>query len=418
MAKRKVQTESELIHLLGGAVVLYKRERSSVWQARLKLSSNKWLRASTRCKDSVKAGIAATKLYYEAETKREFKLPTSTQRFNAVADTVAAQMTAELEAGNGKVVYGDYLSCIRLYLKPFFGKYNIDSISPTLLKQFDTWRATEMGKVPVASTITTHNSALNRVFDYALEKGWTTRAVLPKLSIKGKKSETRPAFTMAEYKSLTSKMPAWVKQARMEKSKHMRELLRDYVLILANTGIRHGTEAASLKWKNIEWVIQDKERYLRLTVDGKTGPRTLIARHNTEDYLTRIQQHFAELAQWDFDTLLKKRVDEYVFRLPDGTKTKALNQTFRQLMRDSGLAVGASSEKERTLYSLRHTYATFQLLDKTSIYDLAVQMGTSVKMIEEHYSKLTPELIAAQLAGRKYGPKKKPTVEKLAPAKA
>ena len=31
----------------------------------------------------------------------------------------------------------------------------------------------------------------------------------------------------------------------------MRHLLRDYVLILANTGIRHGTEADNLRWKHI-----------------------------------------------------------------------------------------------------------------------------------------------------------------------
>ena len=39
----------------------------------------------------------------------------------------------------------------------------------------------------------------------------------------------------------------------------------------------------------------------------------------------------------------------------------------------------------RTLYSLRHTYATMRI-NEVPIYQLAVNMGTSVKMIEEYYS--------------------------------
>ncbi len=46
--------------------------------------------------------------------------------------------------------------------------------------------------------------------------------------------------------------------------------------------------------------------------------------------------------------------------------------------------------KASTLYSLRHTYATLELLEnKTDIHTLAKQMGNSAAMIERHYSKLT-----------------------------
>ena len=52
----------------------------------------------------------------------------------------------------------------------------------------------------------------------------------------------------------------------------------------------------------------------------------------------------------------------------------------------------------RTLYSLRHTYATQALLDGTDIHTLAKQMGTSVRMLELHYSKLTATMAADKLA--------------------
>ena len=41
---------------------------------------------------------------------------------------------------------------------------------------------------------------------------------------------------------------------------------------------------------------------------------------------------------------------------------------------------------ERVLYSLRHTYASRRRFEGMSFDDLSVQMGTSVKMLEEHYS--------------------------------
>jgi integrase len=66
-------------------------------------------------------------------------------------------------------------------------------------------------------------------------------------------------------------------------------------------------------------------------------------------------------------------------------------------MEESGLLEDHTGRK-RTLYSLRHTYATFALAEGIDIHTLARQMGTSVGMIERHYSKLTPMMSAEKLA--------------------
>jgi integrase len=67
-------------------------------------------------------------------------------------------------------------------------------------------------------------------------------------------------------------------------------------------------------------------------------------------------------------------------------------------MRDSRLEKDAEGQT-RTLYSLRHTYATLELLENgTDIHTLAKQMGNSVAMIERHYSKLTATMAAGRLA--------------------
>jgi integrase len=316
-----------LITVIAKQVVLYQRERSSVWQCRYKLADKRWRRKSTGETDSVAAAKAALRIYYEGEVKRENKLPINNERFGGIADAVVQQMESDLAGGGGKTVYHSYIFAIKKYLKPFFGKHDVASITPALMQKFDVWRKQEMGRTPKASTITTHNSALNKVFDYAVMHGWLTPAVRPRLANKGKKSQARPAFTLKEYKSLVGKLPHWVKKARTEKSRQMRELLRDYVLVLANTGIRHGTEALNLKWRHIDWHKKGSERFLRLTVSGKTGTRSAIARHDTESYLRRIQMRFADLADNTFDELLDAKVNQYVFRLESGERTNNLNQT-------------------------------------------------------------------------------------------
>jgi hypothetical protein len=87
-----------------------------------------------------------------------------------VAQLTINTLQAALNAGEGRSVYKDYIIALNRYLIPFFGKYNMDSIDYELLKQFDAWRSQKMGKTPTASTVGTHVSAINRVFDEGIER--------------------------------------------------------------------------------------------------------------------------------------------------------------------------------------------------------------------------------------------------------
>jgi len=415
--KVDVTLKSEkLAHARGGEVVLYKRGDSKKWQARFKLKDLKWHRLATKQQNLQYAAQTACEAYDRARFLFEANVPISSKRFDVVARLAIEEMEALIASGNGKSVYNDYITVTKKYLIPFFGNYNLTSIGYEELKKFGTWRIKTMGRTPVLSTITTHNSAMNRVFDTALERGWIAQAQVPKLKNNGKKGTAREAFSLSEYKSLTSYMPSWMDKGHTEKTNQMRRLLRDYVLVLSNTGIRHGTEAMSLRWRDIEWITKDGERYLQLTVNGKVGKRTAIARHNTQDYLRRIQERTPNIAQLTFDALLKKKLNQKVFVLEDGTETNSLAGTFRILMRDSGLDKDREVKEKRTLYSLRHTYAHMSILNESmDVYTLAKQMGTSVKMIEQHYGHLNPAQKADVIAGKRMGSKKK-TVEQVAVA--
>jgi integrase len=99
----------------------------------------------------------------------------------------------------------------------------------------------------------------------------------------------------------------------------------------------------------------------------------------------------------EFEQLLKARTAHKLFTFSNGYQPPSLNGTFRRLMRDSGLEKNSEGQT-RTLYSLRHTYATLELLEHgTDIHTLAKQMGNSAGMIEKHYSKLTATMAAERL---------------------
>jgi hypothetical protein len=59
---------------------------------------------------------------------------------------------------------------------------------------------------------------------------------VPVLINKGRDSTRRPDFSADEYRKLIRVLPSWIDKGREGKSRDMRHLLRDYVLILANTG--------------------------------------------------------------------------------------------------------------------------------------------------------------------------------------
>ncbi|GAA6167831.1 hypothetical protein [Sessilibacter corallicola] len=63
------------------------------------------------------------------------------------------------------------------------------------------------------------------------------------------------------------------------------------------------------------------------------------------------------------------------------------------------LKLKESPRGKRTLYSLRHTYVTLQLMKKILAQVIATQCGTSIQILEQHYSHVMPEMFTAELTG-------------------
>ena len=381
---------------------LDKRAGSDNWYARLTLPSGKRLIKTTKTDDLEAAKEVALRLYYEVDARIQNKLPATTRKFKDVARHAINRMEGELEQGVGKQAYKDYIQVLNKWLIPYFGGTDISKLDLAAVTAFDAWRTEQNGKVPAQSTINNHNAALNRVLDEAELNGWIVKSLRPTLLNKGVKTESRGSFTVEEYRTIYTALRSYHKQTTNEKSAATRETLRNYVLFLANTGVRHGTEALGLCWRNIEWYERDGERYLAINVDGKTNKRTAIARDRVVDFLWRQAQLNNRISVADFDALIAAKLDEPVFTTWLGAVATVpnLNRAFNALLDELDLKTGADG-RIRTLYSWRHFYATQDLERGVSTHALSRQLGNSTEMIDRHYSKYSPLLNADLHSGRK-----------------
>jgi hypothetical protein len=321
----EAKSEGELHHMRDGAVVLYRRDRSKVWQVRFKLYDNRWHRFSTRRKELAYAKREAADLYDRARFKEEMGIPIRTKRFGAVADECLKQIDREIEQGLKPSTNDDYKRVIRRYLIPFFGKYNITSLDSKLVREFEIWRNEKVGRMPKASTLMTHASAYNRVIETAIEQGWLNKYQnIPTLSRRGEKTKVRPGFTVEEVNQLLEFMPKWVAAGgHRHTGRQIKEVMRDYVEVLLATGMRCGKESLNMRWQHIEWHTVNEVRYLRIWVSGKTGGRWLIAKHRAAAAFERLAMRQKSVAM-SLEDAIAAKLPQFVFTYDDGTSRLGL----------------------------------------------------------------------------------------------
>ena len=388
------------IKLRDGEVAVYLRTDSRHWQCVYKLKDIGTVRRTTGTCSLEVAIERACDWYDEARYRLRAGLAPEIKRIGDIARETVRALQTEMAAGRGKRIYTDYCSVIERYIVPYFKNRYITTITARDTAEFEAWRNERLGRTPAASTLLTFAAAWQRLQTTAINRGWiSAHTPIPRLSVLGGvKAQSRPAFTAEEITQLRQFMVGWVDRATRGRATEMRVLLRDYVELLILTGIRHGTEAMRIRWRHCDWYADaDGVRYLRIWVSGKTGERRLIAKHSAVSVLERAAARDSQCADKTLDEIFAAQIDALIFRFTDDTQPYHFNAAFERLLTAADLLRDGAGQR-RTLYSLRHTYATLELRAGTDIHTLAKQMGTSVLMLERFYSKLTAILAAEQLA--------------------
>jgi|TARA_B110000438_G_scaffold247159_1_gene249159 integrase len=229
------------------------------------------------------------------------------------------------------------------------------------------------------------------------------------LIIKGDMIERRGTFTDKEYRKLLDFLKRFtnIKNAHArignrnfkntavietkEQAHLERLMIRDYIMILANTGLRVG-EALQLTWGRVgnyekhnvesEYIDGKKEQHLvEIEVLAKTSK---VRKHRI--FLARGGQYFERLNERQQHT----NSDDLVFSM--NGKADIHDMRKRKYWEELMEGVGITDWEDRKLswYSLRHFFITQRVKANNNVVEIAQMCGTSVKHITDtylHYSK-------------------------------
>ena len=265
---------------------------------------------------------------------------------------------------------------VKLYSVDFFGKMMIDKIKSKDFHEYCDWRNVNYKKKqPTVDTINRELTSIRSVFKYSYQRGYISEMVtIQKLKTNG--VSRRSTFNLTEWKKITTGMRKWVKEGKSLGKYRDRFILQQYVLLMSNSGVRVG-EMRDLKWEDVTSLGDD----IILKVKGKTGLREVFLNTGSEQSLHRL----FDLRKEELNGV-RPSPNEYVFL---SRKTEKPYTSFKTSFNSMLKYCGIELEKDglnRTIYSLRHFYGTQRLKENLNQYQLAKQMGTSVEMIEKHYS--------------------------------
>jgi integrase len=413
--------------------MIYQRAGSPKWQMRLKIPDRAgYVVKSTKQKDRALAEEVARKEYttlnykvdnnleiksydfaklYEAWWKRERPSKGEARRkyiegtakryflnyFGTELKNVSITALTDLH-------FEDYWGWRIGYWDSGAGQQNLSTASKRR-NNHDNQRHSKKGNVakkPSNKTLQMEQSLLKQIFWWAHRRGIIDRQPYIKApkdaATKNLDTARRPTFDLSEYRQLYRAMRIWVKGEVVGKqprengnfaksravikrphSLHVwqRNLIRNYVLFMANSGCRPN-EARQLRWRDIR-TTDDDIKYLYISPTTKTGERDTYPLPSAFRYLERVKEQSEYTSP-----------DDLIFGDRDGKPVENFNKTFTKLLADNDLLFD-SQGRRRTIYGLRHFYGTMRLSSKTNpvpMEVLAKNMGTSPATLFRHYRHL------------------------------
>jgi integrase len=173
-----------------------------------------------------------------------------------------------------------------------------------------------------------------------------------------------------------------------------RQQLYHFVIFMLNTGLRVG-EARQMRWRDIRFDVGDENAGESVCV---VGVRKQTKTEQNRDVQSQPNAN-KTLKEWKEKSPFTGTNDLVWFGKndDDGKQTAFtdLNKTFQAFLQrvpvqdeDTGLLFNKEGEK-RSLYSLRHTYATVRRSHGVSYEDLSLNMGCKVQQLQKHYDHST-----------------------------
>ena len=408
-----------------GELLLFSGD-NGIYQVRLYKGARRYIFKSLRTKKYEEAVQLATREFYDLDFKKRNELPIAHTAFSQVLNQYLNTRRNQLERGTHRQVNKvaqqstspanmRQMERVSKFLHEYYKNTPVDKITEKMLEGYVDWRIDyykripknklpkKYSLIPADKTLQWETVFTLTILKYAKQQGYLGVQSVPKYFFKAQRNVTRPSFSLQQYRDLYRGIRRWINEgAATEERQYTRLLLRDYVLILANSGIRIG-EANNLRETDVQPITDEQGRKVyRLIVEGKTGRRDCILRANATRYVERV---FARNAEWADKNNRQRhnrrqKLDDglWFFRMSNGNKIINLVDQFTYVLEKIDLKTNDKGE-HFSLYSLRHFYAVQSLRRGISVFAVARNMGTSVEIIQKYYGKdATPLALATELA--------------------
>lgn len=355
--------------LMGGKLHVYKRPNSSHWQCSTYFGGNR--RKSTKTDSLEQAKDIAEDWYLGLKGKQRagLLLPQGKTFRHAAAQFLKEYQV--LTDGQRSPKWVQWLEeTLERHLIPYFGPMVVSEIDEGTAQEYRIYRSQNgyRGKPPSHKTLEHEMVGVRQVLKTAKRHRWIK--YVPDLSppFKASRKVTHRAwFSPQEYRQLYEATRERAKNPKKKQWAWHSKQLHDYVLFMANTGLRPD-EAKRLQLRDVQ-IVRDYdsgEIILEIDVRGKMGvghcksmPRAVTP----------------------FRRLCKRNNYQPTDPIFPGNHRALLNAILDELQlkfdRDG---------RRRTAYSLRHSYISFRLTQGADIYQIAKNCRTSVEMIQKHYA--------------------------------
>jgi integrase len=436
---------------MDGRLQVFRRPNSRYWQCATRVGG-KQRKFSTKSDSFLTAKEVAQDWYLGLLGKSRAGLLTNEKTFRQVADQFEREYAVITEGQRSPRWVEGHKIRLRLHLCPFFGDDPISRVTSGRVQEYRVHRATtptvgrlptrkpksgasvkdEAPAVPVVpakfkapsrSTLHDEVCTLRLVLKTAIRHEWLDH--LPDLSPPYRtqgKIEHRPWFSPEEYKQLYEAARAYAKEPFHGHFKWNAQQVYDYILFMANTGLRPD-EAGNLLHRDVT-IVDDEdsgERILEIAVRGKRGTGFCKSMPGA----VRPYERLRERARPMKDESRRQRQARQregreappppvlVYPKPQdplfpGNHIKLFNGILDRV----DLKLDREG-KRRTAYSLRHTYICMRLMEGADIYVIAKNCRTSVEMVEKHYAAHIKDLLPAAainvMRPKRKKPMRKPT---------
>jgi len=420
---------------IDGELLVFKRPNSPNWYMRIWIANeSKYFQKSLKTKSQYEAIERAKAEYKSLQQKvaKEEKVFTIT-----FSEAVEGFIKSEEQRERRGVIKNSTMVRRTRYIKNIFAPHfgldrKVNDISDKEMISFVDMRLKVFKN---KSTLQQELSMIRQFYNsYLIKRGYVFKIPeLPEIKARaGEQAKREDTFNLKEWEKLFKFMREWVKPQNVSRTRiaikeygkkdnkekrlneweyqmeiHRRRIIRELILIVANTGLRSPSEILSLKWGDIKIKKEkligmygtDKETeqliaVIKVGADTKTGAR--LVQGIAGNYFKRLKEYYRNELGYEPKDSEPVFMEFFGRRKFSALDKYPLYRIWGELMRDCGL-----NRIKFELYHLRHFYITQSILNGVDLLLISKNSGNSINTITKHYEHIDMEKNVQNLLKRR-----------------